>query len=77
MSFKDILKRQVDNLLSSDRNRPHVSLEQDLREGFDQALGDAIDPGRDQREAEREAASRERIRTQIMEYHDAKAVPAE
>ena len=64
MSFKDILKRQVDNMLSTDRNRPHVSLEQDLREGFDQALGDAIDPGRDQREAEREAASRERIRTQ-------------
>ena len=64
MSFKDLLKRQVDNLLSTERDRPHPSLEEDLHQQFDQALGDAIDPGREQREAEREAANRERIRTQ-------------
>ena len=64
VSFKDLLKRQVDNLLSTDRNRPHVSLEQDLQNQFDRTLGDAIDPGRHEREAAREAASRERTRTQ-------------
>lgn len=64
MSFKDLLKRQVDNLLSTDRNRPHVSLEQDLRNEFDRVVGDAIDPRREERETAREAASRERTRTQ-------------
>jgi hypothetical protein len=64
VSLRDLFKRQVDNLLSTERDRPHVSLEDDLRQQFDQALGDAIDPGRELREAEREAASRERIRTQ-------------
>jgi hypothetical protein len=62
--FKDLLKRQVDNLLSTERNRPHVSLERDLRNEVDQALTDAIDPGREQREAAREAANMERTRTQ-------------
>jgi hypothetical protein len=64
VAFKDILKRQLDNLLSTDSNRPRVSLDEDLRQEFDLALGDAIDPGREQREADHEAASRERIRTQ-------------
>jgi hypothetical protein len=64
VSFKDLFKRQVDNLLSTDRNRPHVSLEEDLRDQFDTAVGDAIDPGREQREAARRAADLERTRTQ-------------
>lgn len=64
MPFKDIFKRQVDNLLSTDRNRRHVSLERDLKNEFDRVLGDAIDPGREEREASRRAASIERTRTQ-------------
>ena len=64
MPFKDILKRQVDNLLSTERNRPHVSLERDLRGEFDRQLSNVIDPGREAREAAREAASIERTRTQ-------------
>jgi hypothetical protein len=59
-----MFKRQVDNLLSSDRDRPQVSLEDDLRTQFDQALSNAIDPDRERREAEREAANLEHIRTQ-------------
>ncbi len=64
MSFKDIFKRQVDNLLSTDRNRRHVSLERDLRDKLDDTIGDAIDPGRDEREAARRAADLEQTRTQ-------------
>lgn len=64
MPFRDILKRQVDNLLSTERNRPQVSLESDLREEFDRQLSNAIDPGREEREAARQAASIERTRTQ-------------
>ncbi|HSH21739.1 MAG TPA: hypothetical protein VK992_03865 [Candidatus Caenarcaniphilales bacterium] len=62
--FKDIFKRQVEDLLSTDRNRRHVSLERDLRDEFDRVLGNAIDPGREQREAARRAADVERTRTQ-------------
>ena len=64
MSFKDLFKRQVENLVSTDRDRPNVSLEQDLQNQFDRAVTNAIDPGREQREAAREAEAIERIRTQ-------------
>ena len=63
MSFKDILKRQVDNLLSTD-SRNQVSLDDDLRKEFDRQLTNAIDPGREQREAAERAAEVERSKTQ-------------
>lgn len=64
MPLRDIFKRQVDNLLSTDRNRRNPSLGQELHNEFDRALGDAIDPGREQREAAQRAADIERTRTQ-------------
>jgi hypothetical protein len=64
MPLKDILKRQVDNLLSTDRDRRQVSLEQDVQDEFDRVLTNAIDPGREEREAAQEAANLERVRTQ-------------
>lgn len=64
MPLKDIFKRQVDNLLSTDRDRRPVSLERDLRHELDRVLGDAIDPGREEREAARQAAATEQTRTQ-------------
>ena len=63
MSFKDILKRQVDSLLSTDRSGSQAP-EQDARSVFDRVLTDAIDPGRQEREAAQEAANLETIRTQ-------------
>jgi hypothetical protein len=62
--LRDIFKRQVENLLSTDRNRGHVSLERDLHNEFDRVLTNAIDPGREQREAAQRAAGIERTRTQ-------------
>jgi len=64
MSFRDLLKRQVENLVSTDRDQPNVSLEQDLQNQFDSALTNTIDPGHEQREAAREAEAIERTRTQ-------------
>lgn len=64
MPLRDIFKRQIDNLLSTERNRTHVSLEEDLRNEFDRAVGNAIDPGRGEREAARREADIERSRTQ-------------
>lgn len=60
--FRDILKRQVDNLFSGASQQQ--SLENDVRNEFDRAVTDAIDPGREQREAARRAADQEQIRTQ-------------
>jgi hypothetical protein len=79
MPFKDIFKRQVDNLLSTDRNRPNVSLERDVRNEFDRLLGDAIDPGREERETARRAADLERTRTQtgLGQFVQIEGIPGE
>jgi hypothetical protein len=64
MPFKDILKRQVDNLLSTERDRPHASLGDDLRDAFDRQVSNAIDPGRETREAAQRQAEIDRAKAQ-------------
>lgn len=79
MPLRDILKRQVENLLSTERNRRHVSLERDVRDEFDRVLTNAIDPGREEREAARQAASIERTRTQpgLGQFVQIEGIPGE
>jgi hypothetical protein len=64
MPFKDILKRQVDNLLSTERDRAHVSLGDDLRSEFDRQVSNAIDPDREAREAAQRQAEIDRAKAQ-------------
>jgi len=62
--FKDIFKRQVEDLFNTKSTQRNPSLGDDVRNEFDRVLGDAIDPGREEREAARRAADLERTRTQ-------------
>lgn len=63
MGFKDLLKRQVGQLLETDTGR-HTSLADDIRNELDRGVADAIDPGRELRESQERAADLERTRTQ-------------
>lgn len=64
MPFRDIFKRQVEDLFNTKSTQRNPSLDEEVRDEFDRVLGDAIDPGRDEREAARQAAELEQIRSQ-------------
>lgn len=64
MPFRDIFKRQVEDLFNTKSTQVNPSLGEDVRNEFDKVLGDAIDPGREEREAARQAAELEEIRAQ-------------
>ena len=62
MPFKDIFKRQVEDLFKSKSEQRQPSLGRELNEEFERVLGNAIDPGRDEREAAKRAAQLDQVR---------------
>lgn len=62
MPFKDIFKRQVEDLFNSKSKQRHPSLGRELNNEFERMLGDAIDPGREEREAAKRAAELDKVR---------------
>src|SRR5687768_4060641 len=62
MPFKDIFKRQVEDLFRSKSEQRHPSLGRELNDEFERVLDNAIDPGRDEREAAKRAAELDEVR---------------
>jgi hypothetical protein len=61
--LRDIFKRQAQDFLSSRPDRDRPSLADELRGEWDKAVGRAIDPGREDREAADRAAEVAEIRS--------------